>query len=105
VLVGGIVIDHQMNVESWCNALLHMPQKAQVFLMSVPGFTLSDDIAISDIQSSKERRGAVPLIVVGDTLDVSQAHREHGLSSLQGLNPTLLVDAEHYGILGWTYSR
>lgn len=76
-----------------------MPEKTQIFLMSVPGFILSDDIAICDIQSSKERHGVVPLIVMGDAFRISQAHREHGLSSLHGLNLILLIDAEHYGIL------
>lgn len=101
VLVCGIVVDHQMNIELGWDAFLYMPEKAQVFLMSVAGLALGDDVAVGDVQSRKECCRAMPLVVVSDSLDVPQTHRQHGLSALQGLDLALLVDTQHHGVFGW----
>ena len=61
---------------------------------------LRQDLTGGHIQSGKQRRGAVPLVVVGDALRVAQAQRQQRLAALQGLHLALLVDAQDDGMVG-----
>jgi len=40
-------------------------------------------------------------IIVRNPFDVSQAHRQHWLGALQGLNLALLIDIQHQGVIRW----
>src|SRR5664279_2214003 len=39
-------------------------------------------------------------VVVGDALDIAQAHGEHGLGAVQGLNLALLIHAKYQSMIG-----
>jgi hypothetical protein len=39
-------------------------------------------------------------VTVGHAFDVAEAHRQQRLAALQGLDPALLVDAQHDGVVG-----
>ena len=49
-------------------------------------------LAGGDIDSGKEIRGAVPLVVVGATRDLPGPQREHRMGPVEGLDLRLLVD-------------
>src|SRR5271157_4745080 len=39
-------------------------------------------------------------VIMGDALDVTQAHGQHRLGSVQSLNLALLIHAKHQGVVG-----
>ena len=39
-------------------------------------------------------------IVVRDALDIAQAHGQHGLGAVEGLDRALLIHAKHQGMVG-----
>lgn len=99
MFVRGIVVDHDMHIELLRNVLLYMLQERQILLMPVSPFALGEHLTVGNVESGKERRRAVSFIIVGDPLNISQTHRQHGLCSFQGLDLALFIDAEHDGIL------
>ena len=68
--------------------------------MSVPALTLGQHLAVGNIKRGEEGCRSMSFIVMSDSLDISQAHRQHGLSSFQGLDLTLFVHTQHDCILG-----
>jgi len=79
VLVGGVVIDDEMQVERDRNAFIKMPQEGQELLMAVPGLALDDDLAALHVEGGKQRRRAVAHVVMGDAFDVTQTYRQDRL--------------------------
>ena len=53
MLVRGVVVDHQMDIQSSRHVFINVLQKAQILLMRVSGFALRNDLAIRDVQSSE----------------------------------------------------
>ena len=99
VLVGAVVVHHQMDVQIFRDGHLDLAQEAQELLVPVAGLALGDHLAGGDVQSGEEGGGAVPDVVVGDAFHVAQAHRQQRLGAVQGLDLRLLVDAEHHRLV------
>ena len=57
--------------------------------------TLANHRPGSDVQGSEQTGGAMALVVVGSTFDLSGQHGEDGLTSAQGLDLALLIHAQH----------
>jgi hypothetical protein len=64
VLVGGVVVHHQMQIEVRRRALVDDAQEADELLMAVPLGTAADDGPVEHVQGREQGRGAVPLVVV-----------------------------------------
>jgi hypothetical protein len=62
---------------------------------AMPLMKLRDQLARFHVERGKQRRGAMPPIVVRPTLDLPGPHRQHGLRAIQRLNLRLLVHPEH----------
>ena len=79
VLVGGVVVHHQMDVEVRGHIPVDAAQEGQVVLVPVAPFALRVHLAGGDVERREQRRGAVR--------DVAVAHRAHDslLVSSQGL--------------------
>ena len=58
VLVGGVVVDDQVQVERGWNALIEVPEEGEELLMAVPSLAWGDDLA------AFARRGAANSVVV-----------------------------------------
>ena len=99
MLVSGIVIDDQMNLQILRDIRIDMLQEVEVVLMAVPLLAFCEDLARGDIERGKERQGAVADIVMSDPFDIAQAHRQDGLSPVQGLDLALFVNTEDQGVL------
>jgi len=69
--------------------------KANEFLVPVALHRAPDDLALEDIESRKQGGGAVLLVVVGHGGAAPFLHRQAGLGTVEGLDLTLLVEAEH----------
>src|SRR5271156_5023660 len=100
VLVSGVVVTNQMNLERGWHARLDMAQKRQELLVSMTRLALGEDTAIGDVEGGKQSGRTVTHVVVGNSLHIAQAHGQQGLRTLEGLDLTLLVDAQHKGVLG-----
>jgi len=100
MLVSGVVVNHDMYIEIRRNILVHMLQKAQIFLMTMSAFAFGNYLSPGDIQCSKKRCRAMTLIVVGNSLDVSESHGQHRLSAIQRLDLAFFIHAENYCLVG-----
>ena len=99
VLVSGVVVDDQMDIQVLRDVRNEMFQEIEILLVAMPLLAFCEDLAGSDFQRGKEGQGAVPDVVVSHPLHVAQAHRQNGLRPVQLLYLALLVDAEDHGLL------
>jgi hypothetical protein len=60
MLMGGIVVHHQVNVQVRRHVGIQMVEEPQELLMSVSGLAFSQCLSGSDVQGGEERGGAVP---------------------------------------------
>jgi hypothetical protein len=92
MLVCGVVVPNAMNIHVLGHIGVDMLDERQWFMMSMARLAFDDNVAIGNIKSSKERRRPVACVVMRHPLNVSQSHREPGLSPIQGLNLALFVN-------------
>ena len=78
VLVGGVVVDDEMDVEPGWHVDLDVTQEGEELLMAMAGFALGDDRAVKHVEGGEQRGCAVALVVVGDAFDVAEPHGKHG---------------------------
>jgi len=98
--VSGVVIDDEVNVEIWRHAGVQIAQKSKELLVAVTRLALGEHGAGGNVESRKQRGGAMANVVVGHTFHISQAHRQHRLGAVQGLNLALLIDTEDQSMVG-----
>jgi hypothetical protein len=72
MLVGGVVVDDEMDVELGWHVSLDVTQEGEELLMAMAGFALGDDRAVKHVEGGEQRDGAVALVVVGDASDVAE---------------------------------
>ena len=66
----------------------------------MPAVQRADDLTAGHVQRGEQRGGASPDVVGGLTLGHARHHRQHRLGPVQGLDPALLIHAEHQSPLG-----
>lgn len=96
----GVVVRDQVQGRFRRRFGFDLPEKSQLFHMGETGFGAGNDPAIQSVQSGKQRRGAVPHIVMGAGADVTQPQGQTGLGALQGLTLAFLSTAQHQRPLG-----
>ena len=101
MLVGGVVVDDEMDVELGRHISLDVAQKGEELLVTMAGFALGDDRAVEHVEGGEQGGGAVTLVVVGDALDVAEPHGKQGLGAFEGLDLALLIDAKHHSLVRW----
>ena len=100
-LVGGVIIEHEMDVEIGRHGLLDLAEELAEFDRTVTLVAAADDLAGSNVQSGEQRGRAVTLVVMTTPLDLTGAHRQQRLGSVECLDLRFLVDAQHQGSVGW----
>ena len=103
MLVRGVVVDDEMNIEVHGDVGLDVAQELEELLVTMTGLALGHHFPGGDIQRREEGGGAVPLVVVRHPFHVSQSQGQQGLTAFQRLDLTLLVHAQHHGVLGWIH--
>src|SRR5208283_2878087 len=63
-LVGGVVVDDQVDLEAGGHLPFDLAQKSQKLAAAVPGFEAADDPSGGDVQRREQRGGAMAEIVV-----------------------------------------
>src|SRR5262249_20935000 len=100
MLVGGVVVDDEVDVELGWHVGLDVTQEGEELLMTMAGVALSDDRAIEHVEGGEQGGRAMAPVVVGDAVDIADAHGKHGLGAFEGLDLALLIDAKHHGLVG-----
>src|SRR6185437_9952019 len=100
MLVSAVVIGDEVDVQTRRNIAVEMVEKRQEFLMAMARLALSDHFAIEHVERGEQRRGAVAIIIVRYSFNVTQAHWQHRLAALQRLHLTFFVYAQHQRIVG-----
>ena len=95
VLVGCVVVEHQMDIERGGDISLDVAQEREELLVAVAMLAFGHDRAGGDVQGGEQRRGAVADVVVGHPFNVAQPHGQHRLCAVQRLHLAFLIDAEH----------
>src|ERR1700685_4089487 len=92
MLVGGVIVDDQMNVQFRRDAVVEATQKREKLLMPVARFAFGENGAGGDIQRGKQGSRPMSDVVVGDALHIAEPHRQDRLSSIECLNLALFVN-------------
>ena len=95
MLVGGVVVGDQMQVETLGRAAVDEPQEFEPFLVTVALHAFADHFAGGDVKGGKQRRRPVSLVVVGHRSGPPFLHRQARLGAIQRLDLTLFVNREH----------
>lgn len=101
VLVGGIVVDDEMDIEIVGHVGIDMAQEGEKFLVPMALLALTDDLAASDVQGGEQCGGAMSDVIMGDTFDIAQPHGQYGLGTVQCLYLGFLIDAQDHGVVRW----
>ena len=67
----------------------------------VPRRCLTQNFARLGVEGGIKRQRAVTVILESVSLDATRRKRQHRIEPIQGLNGTLLIDAEHRGMRRW----
>src|SRR5579872_4754924 len=92
--MGGVVVNHEMEVEALRGLLIDQPQKAQELAMPMARQASADDLAVQHVERREQSRRAVAFVVVGHRSGAPFLHRQAGLGAIESLNLALFVDAE-----------
>lgn len=99
-LVGGIVVDDEMQVEMGQRPLVDGLEEAEELAMPVAGHALADDGAVEHVESREQCRGAVALVVVRHRPAAALLHRQPRLSAVERQDLALFINRQHQGLVG-----
>ena len=94
VLVGGVVVEHDMDLLGCGHFALDGVQEADELLMPVSLHAPADDAAFEHVQCG-EQGGAVPLVVMGHGAAATLLQRQAGLGAVERLDLAFLIDRQH----------
>lgn len=98
-LVGGVVVEHEVKVQTRRHAFVDLFEEADEVALSVARLAATDDLAGLHSERRKQRDGAMPEVIVRGALGPAGTERQDGLRAFQCLALALLIDAEHEGAL------
>ena len=99
-LMGGVVVNDEMEIETGGGLLVDQSEKAQELAMSMARHAGPDDLAVQHVQRCEQGGGAVALVVVGHGTGTPLLHGQSRLSAVEGLDLALFVDAEDQRLVG-----
>lgn len=99
MLVGGVVVYDQMDIQFRRDAVVEAAQKGEKLLMPVSRFAFCENGAGGDIQRSEQSSGPMADVVVGNALHIAEPHGQDRLSSIERLNLAFLVNAKHQSVV------
>ena len=99
MLVGGVIVEDGIDMFFRLNLALDGIQEADEFLMAMALHVVADDRSVEDVHGREQSGRPVPLVVMGHSSGAAPLHRQAGLSTIEGLDLALFVDAEHQILL------
>jgi hypothetical protein len=98
VFLGVVVVEQQMDLLGGI-APLEDAEEGERLFAPVPFVAAHGDLSGGDVERGDEGRGAITDAVMGTSLDLMGLHRQQRLGAVPGLDLTLLINAEHEGVL------
>src|SRR5271170_5531335 len=98
MLVGGVIVEDGVDSLSGWNLALDGIQEADEFLMAMALHVVADDRSVEDVHGREQSGCPVSLVVMGHGSGAAPLHRQAGLSTIEGLDLALFVDAELHGV-------
>lgn len=95
MLMRSIVVHHYMQLQISSKLFIQVFEKLQELLVTMASIALTDNFTLRYLKCGKERRGPIPLVIVGHRSAAAFLHRQPRLSAVQGLNLALFIDTEH----------
>src|SRR5579862_625726 len=99
VLVGGVVVDDDMDGPFGWRSGIDDVEEADELLMAMALHALADDLAFEDIESGEQGGSSVSFIVVGDGAGAPLLHRQARLRTVERLDLALLIDRKDDGVV------
>ena len=96
-LVGGVVIENQVDVARFLHAPVDATQQAQELFGTVTRHAFPDNQARFDVQRGKERGGAMAFVIMGHRGRPPLLERQTRLGPVERLDLGLLINAKHDG--------
>lgn len=100
MLMGGVVVHDQVQVEFAGCLLVDALQGAEELLAPVLRHAIPDDGTVQRRKGREQRRGAVALLVVGHRPAAARFHGQVRLGPVQRLNLALFIHAQHQRLIG-----
>src|SRR5829696_5636888 len=100
VLVGGVVVEDDVDELTDRHRRLEGVEETDEFLVSMALHTAAEDRAVEHVEGGKQGGGAVALVVMGHGAGPALLQRQAGLGAVEGLDLALLVDREHHRMGG-----
>ncbi len=97
-LVGGVVVDDQVEIQVLGRLAVDLVQEANELLVSVLPHALADDLAVEHVERREQGGGAVALVVVGHGAGSALLHRPARLGAVERLDLGLLVHRQDDGV-------
>ena len=98
VLVGGVVVEDDVDGLAGRHLALDGVEEADELLVAVALHVAADDGAVEHVERGEQGGGAVALVVVGHGAEPALLHRQAGLGAVERLDLALLVDRQHDGV-------
>src|SRR5205814_9303970 len=100
MLVGGIVVDDDMDRLFLGHSGLDDVQKPDELLMAMALHALANNLALKDIERREQGGDAMALVIMGYGASAPLLHRQTRLSTIKRLNLALFVILQDYGLCG-----
>src|SRR5271168_2665890 len=99
MLVGGIVVEHEVEIEFRRGMAVDGSQEAQELLMAAALHALPDHRPGGDIKGGEQRGRAMALIIMGHGAGAALLDRQPRLGAVERLDLALLVGVEHHRLV------
>src|SRR6202521_4534393 len=100
MLVGGIVVDNDMDRLFLGHSGLDEVQKPDELLMAMALHALANNLAFKDIERREQGGNAMALVIMGCGAGAPLLHRQTRLGAIKCLNLALLIDRQDNGVVG-----
>src|SRR5208337_18610 len=98
-LVGGIVVQHQMDGKIGRNGAIDLLQEFAELDGAMAWPALADHRSRGDVQGREKTGGAMAFVIVGAALGLTWQHGKDRLAAAQRLNLALFIHAQHQGVM------
>jgi len=101
MLVRGVIVDDQMQVQVGRSTGVNLLEKLDPLLMPMPLHAISDDFPFGQFDCGEQCGRAIAFVIVCERRQSAGEQRQSLPRANQGLNLALLIARENDGVLRW----